>query len=211
MIAANWHGYEVKNNLFPGVPKYKKGDKFEIRHCSTVSDFDKFLGDYNNIAYLAYFGHSWSRDNWGALLIGEANALDTNLGNEMYNRNFTLIKTLKNLHNINPSAQIRLFGCRGGYINTKTSDPEYYATTCIAKELAEVLPSGVSVYGYKSTEGSVFTIYKNEGHDPSLIKSMTDKEMAERDIRMRKVKDGDPLWMVSSGTGNGWASFIGQK
>jgi hypothetical protein len=206
-IAAEYHKKEIENNEFLGLPHYDK-DK-DIIHdpirISTVTDLNNVLGSFNNIKYLAYFGHSWSREFGGILLIGEANAADTNLCNASIS-NCSPVTNLTYLYNISPKSQVRLFGCRGGYINSTTTDPNLLATGCIAEDIANELPSGVMVYGYKSSGGSFCTQDKKLGHgDPRRI------SQAELDAKFYSIKKGDPLWLVAAGQNRGWASFSGKK
>jgi hypothetical protein len=206
-IAAAHHKKEIENNAFPGLPCYDRNRDvvYDPIRISTVTDLNRVLGNFNNIKYLAYFGHSWSADYGGILYIGGAREPDTNLCNTPF-ATTSPVTNLTNLYNINPSAQVRLFGCRGGYINRTTMDTSLLATGCSAEDMANELPSGVLVYGYKSTGGSLFTQDMDLGHgNPRPI------SQAEIDAKFNRVKIGEPLWLVAAGQHRGWASFRGQK
>ena len=260
-MVAEQHKKEIESNAFKNNThgkEYGKIPDFDpakhrivIERISSVSDLNRVLGKYNNILYLAYFGHGWAgahddvvermtrpapdlpgireAHSWGALYIGDADAPDTNLGipytkQPGYERNFTPVTetVLSNAYNLNPKAQIRLFGCRGGFtketivdpgtripfigtrILTKTSKP-----MPVAKQLAEILPSGIEIYGYKSTGGAFFTDDKDLGHgNPRII---VKAESDDTEKRMKKVKIGDSIWLVATGSDRGWNKFKGEK
>jgi hypothetical protein len=207
-VAAAHHKREIERNAFPGLPRFN--NKSDIIHdpirISSVTDLNNVLGRFNNIKYLAYFGNSGAGGVGGALNIGEKAEPDTNLCNSPIATNASPVINLTNLYNINPSAQVRLFGCRGGYINSTTTDTTLFAPGCIAEDIANELPSGVAVYGYKSTGGSLFTQNKKLGHGST--KRISQKEV---DARFDRIKIGAPLWLVAAGQHRGWASFGGKK
>lgn len=206
-IAAEYHYKEIQSNLFPGLPTYDKDKHNVIKpiRISTVEDLSKVLEKHTNIVYLAYFGHSWGAtysSKYGVLMIGEADALDTNLGNAP-GKNNTPLSSLRGVHNLNPSAQIRLFGCQGSYTGPRADNPinipESYPP---ARQIADLAPKGVTVYGYQSNGGSLFTTDKKLGHGDT--RKITNSDMSKT---FGKIKKGDPLWLVSVGADRGWQSW----
>jgi hypothetical protein len=233
MIAAMHHKKEIENNKFPDLPHFDKTKHKIIGpvDAHTVTDFNKVFEDnskINNVIYLAYFGHSWADIDdrlvtgsfiyhpWGVLYLGGASAPGTNMGTKRSKTyddiNTTPVSTgWTNIYKINPNAQIRLFGCRGGYDEeTKISDSSGKLIICkpipIAKQLAELLPSGVNIYAYGSDGGSFFTQDKDLGHG-----SKRAIKQAEIEATFPKIKEGDPLWMVAAGIPKGWAIFKGEN
>lgn len=241
MIAAMHHKKEIENNEYPNLPHYDKNKDIlnDPIRINTVTELNDVLGRFNNIKYLAYFGHSWADTYdvlvmhydrrlehtvpWGALYIGSTSDPGTNLGvprSRKYNDVATTsVTALTNYYNLNPKAQIRLFGCRGGFEQETILDPgtripltgvRIFSKTIkpipVARQLAEILSSGIEVYAYKSTGGSFFTQDQALGYGNS--RKVT---QAEIDEKFPGIKEGDPLWMVAAGLNRGWALFKGEK
>jgi hypothetical protein len=168
-MSAETHVREIRTHSFPDVPELS-GSNLKLYHISSVPELVADI-DAGNVAYLAYFGHSWTFDDqyftilgWrifrtaGAsyLYIGERAVPGSNLGGAR-TATTTAIADLPQGKFSGPrnvsgaaggintrKAQIRLFGCRGGY----GSNP-------VAALLANHLK--VEVYGYENFGGSLFT------------------------------------------------------
>lgn len=179
-ICAQTHEKEVKTRAFPSVPSFGAGDKVNTYHISTVSELVKLL-DVGDVMYLAYFGHSWNGGT-GALYIGEADAPDTNLSNAGGKDDTPATKLPKD--KFRRDAQIRLFGCRGGFGSDSIADQ-------IAKHLR------VKVYAYNNSGGSLFTQDKTLGHGKRRVKK-ADIEFTA----FNKLKD---TWLIPI---NGTPNFI---
>ena len=123
-LAAQTHEREVKANVFPGVPSFRKDvDKLVVTHISTVTALVNQLA-VANVIYLAYFGHSWNTDiGPGVLYIGQNATPDTNLSNRQGNSSNTPVNVIP-ANYFRSDAQVRLFGCRGGYgMRSRVSRP----------------------------------------------------------------------------------------
>src|SRR5215470_939574 len=59
-MSAKTHEREIRARTFPGVPELS-GSNVELYHISSVPELVADI-DAGNIAYLAYFGHSWAWD-----------------------------------------------------------------------------------------------------------------------------------------------------
>lgn len=141
--AATTHRKEVMRDAFPGVPP-SGGATVEVFHVRSVPDLVRAMST-GNIAYLAYFGHSW--DSY--LFIGQAATAGSNLGP-------TPAPTVAPVTDLPvgkfaKNAQIRLFGCRSGY-----------GARSIAGQLHNYL--GIAVFGYENSGGSLFTQDATLGH-----------------------------------------------
>lgn len=125
--AAKTHKLEVMLGAFPGVPP-SRGASIEVFHVSSVPDLVQDISA-GNLAYLAYFGHSW--DSW--LFIGETASRGSNLSSIRSETEAPVTDIPK--EKFLPNAQIRLFGCRAGH-----------GPAPIASNLHAYLE--VTVYGY---------------------------------------------------------------
>lgn len=181
-LAALTHEREVQNGTFPGVPRFIKGrDKIIRRHISTASDLASAVSSLKSIAYLSYFGHSWSQiDTPGALLIGEADAAGTNLTHAPGANNTP--PTIISAVTFRADGQVRLFGCRGGY-----------GRDSIARQLADQLR--IPVYAYTNAGGSLFTADSRLGYG---LRTTT-----QADIDAKLPRKGD-VWLIPA---NGKPTF----
>lgn len=165
--AATTHKAEVQRNAFPGVPA-SRGASIELYHISSVPDLvtDITAGD---VAYLAYFGHSWD----STLFIGQSPTAGSNLSafRSATSAPVTDIPKSKFLSD----AQIRLFGCRAGY-----------GVAPIASQLQSQL--GVAVYAYENSGGSLFTQDVSLGHGQ--------RASTQADINQKNFKAGAGTWLV---------------
>jgi len=134
-LAAATHEKELQANSFPQVPS-SSGAAIKRVRCSSISAMNDAL-EPGNVAYLAYFGHSWEQ----ALYVGERHVPDANLcfGDDLHKEKFA------------PHAQIRLFGCKAGR-----------GANSIAEQLHKAL--NVVVYAYENPGGSLFTQDRQLGH-----------------------------------------------
>jgi len=200
-MSAKTHEREIRARTFPGVPELS-GSNVELYHVSSVPELVADI-DAGNVAYLAYFGHSWAWDDvyftifrWrifrtsegtGKLYIGERAVPGSNLG-ETRNATTAAVADLPqgkfsrptNLSGVSGGintrkAQIRLFGCRGGY----GSNP-------MAALLAHHLK--VEVYGYENSGGSLFT------QDPRLGRGQ--RAVTQSDIEFKAFNDSTDTWLV---------------
>src|SRR6266852_6225698 len=71
--SAATHRKEVTRNAFPGVP-LSTGATIQVFHISSVPDLVQDISA-GNVAYLAYFGHSWD----SRLFIGQEAVAGSNL------------------------------------------------------------------------------------------------------------------------------------
>jgi peptidoglycan hydrolase-like protein with peptidoglycan-binding domain len=165
--AAKTHEKEVTNGAFAGVPSLS-GATLRVVHVSTVSDLVKAINT-GKVAYLAYFGHSWTQ----ALYIGGANAPDTNLSNSG-GLNDTKVWALPK-SSFSDDAQIRLFGCAAGH-----------GENPIAAQIAK--HTGVVTYAYESPGGSLFTQDKELGHGK--------RRPTQADISFNSFKKTADTWLV---------------
>jgi hypothetical protein len=165
--AATTHKKEVAGNLFPGVP-VSGGASIEVFHISSVPDLvsDLSAGD---VAYLAYFGHSW--DSW--LFIGETATAGSNLSSARSATEAPVTDIPKS--SFAPNAQIRLFGCRAGF-----------GQASIASQLHSSL--GLTVYGYENSGGSLFTQDSLLGHGQRAV--------TQADINQKNFKSTSNTWLV---------------
>lgn len=190
----NWYVLnprDLENFLEPLVLSQptKKNDPLFMKavekgELQRVSDFKKIFSLYKNIKYIAYFGHGWSGDFDGTLLIGDRAANDTNmLFEDLYNLDIT---------NVLPDAQIRLFSCRSGYKENKY--------LCAAEMFAKKL-QGRKVYGWAAKGGSIFT------HDESYGRTgmnTTGKDANTAIVDSNKKK----TWLVANGKPQGWKEYV---
>jgi hypothetical protein len=279
-IAAHHHIEEIKNNKFPGLPHFDK-DKDRIvgpirinraiNGAKGLKGLNQVLGDYNNIKYLAYFGHSWTCEfdvievyrtriyhtdgttilYYGDIVphassylaIGDDDATDTNLGSSRARSasadpNNTPVSALTNAYNINPVAQIRLFGCRGGHdkemsVTPQTLDrvnariisgtPTKVRAKTVAEQFAEILPSGVSIYAFDNKGGSAFTFDEDVGHLTKQYQgrayrrladgSLVDDEVLEDERKAKRVRKGGKtaIWLVSNTSAVGMKKWNGKR
>jgi len=134
-LAAVTHEKELRANAFAGIPS-SNGALIKRVRCSSISAINDAL-EPGNIAYLAYFGHSWEQ----ALYVGERHVPEANLcfGDDLHKGKFAV------------NAQIRLFGCKAGR-----------GANSIAEQLHQAL--NVVVYAYSNPGGSLFTQDRQLGH-----------------------------------------------
>lgn len=202
--AAYYHYIEIQNNKYPGIRSYDKNKHTLLPpiRISSVDDLNNLLGRHGNIMYIAYFGHSWGHygNNYqGALYLGDANAPGTNLSNAPGGNNKP-VSSLTNAIHLNPNAQIRLFGCQGGftgYPGANTYPP--------ARQIADMVPKGVTVFGYAGAGGSAFTTKSELGYR-GYIGKVSKSELTKMNEAAKKAKKGDPLWLATYGT-TGWNSW----
>jgi peptidoglycan hydrolase-like protein with peptidoglycan-binding domain len=172
-MAASTHVTEISTRTFPNVPQ--PSTNFKITdpaiHISTVSDLASAIS-IGNIAYLAYFGHSWN-SGIGSLYIGGADAPDTNLSNGGGVNDTPVSRLSKGL--FRSDAQIRLFGCQGGF-----------GSNSIAQHLATEL--NVQVFAYANSGGSLFT------HDRELGQGR--RAVTKADISFNKFEKTKPTWLI---------------
>ncbi|MCK5232515.1 MAG: hypothetical protein KAR13_19735 [Desulfobulbaceae bacterium] len=144
-----------------------------ITHISTVAGMVSAVS-VGNVVYLAYFGHSGpTRGGPGALFIGETASPGSNLtirGNTN-DRPATDIPANK----FRTDAQVRLFGCRGGY----GTDP-------IAQQMADQLR--IPVYGYTNSGGSLFTTDSTLGHGGRAVRQI--------DINTPPPANATNVWLI---------------
>jgi len=200
-MSAETHIREIRAHSFPDVPALS-GSNTELYHISSVPELVADI-DAGNVAYLAYFGHSWTTDDQyftilgrrifristGAsyLFIGERAVPGSNLGGTR-NPTTAAVADLPQGKFSRPSnvsgpsgginvrkAQIRLFGCRGGY----GSHP-------MAELLANHLK--VEVYGYDNYGGSLFTQDPILGHGQRAV--------MQSDINFSAYNDRADTWLV---------------
>lgn len=165
--AAKTHKLEVMRGTFPGVPP-SGGAGIEVFHISSVPDLIQDISD-GNVAYLAYFGHSW--DSW--LFIGETASPGSNLSSVRSETEVPVTDIPK--EKFLPNAQIRLFGCRAGH-----------GPASIAAKLHAYLD--VTVYGYENSGGSLFTQDRVLGHGRRAV--------TQKDINKIDFKTGVDTWLV---------------
>ena len=185
-LAAKTHAKEVEGNSFPGVPSFNPAlDKIDVVHST---DARAFVNEINNsaliIGYLAYFGHSWADDETkkGLLLIGEENMPETNLGaRDPVSSNDIPVTEIKK-KSFYKNAQIRLFGCRGGF-----------GKYSVAKQIADHL--GLITLGYSNSGGSLFTNDNQLGHGK--------RKITQSDITGKPSGNKD-LWLIPA---NGTPTF----
>jgi hypothetical protein len=172
-MAAKTHVNEVRTRTFPNTPQLTTNATISdpAIHISTVSDLTSAIS-IGNIAYLAYFGHSWNPGS-GALYIGGANAPDTNLSNGGGVNDTPVSSLSKGL--FRRDAQIRLFGCQGGF-----------GSDSIAQQLATELQ--VKVFAYANSGGSLFT------HDRDLGQGK--RAVTRADISFNKFVKTKPTWLI---------------
>jgi hypothetical protein len=208
-ISAETHVREIRAHSFPDVPELS-GSNTELYHISSVPELVADI-DAGNVAYLAYFGHSWAADaeyftilgyrifrisaGWGRLYIGERAVPGSNLGEtrtattaavaDLPQGKFAGPRNLSGVSGgiITRKAQIRLFGCRGGY----GSNP-------MAALLANHLK--VEVYGYDNSGGSLFTQDPRLGHGQRAV--------TQSDINFSAFNDRADTWLVPA---NGMPRF----
>jgi hypothetical protein len=178
-LAALTHEREVRANKAPGVPAFGPADTITTAHISRASDLLTRLS-VGNVAYLAYFGHSWNEGSGpGALFIGQDHAADTNLTEgldppgpvQTCTSPATLPKTA-----FRPNSSVRLFSCRGSF-----------GGNSIAEQIARQL--GVPVFGFDNSGGSIFT------NDPKL--GHGERSATAADLKAAVVATKD-VWMVPS-------------
>jgi len=200
-MSAKTHEREIRARTFPGVPELS-GSNVELYHVSSVPELVADI-DAGNVAYLAYFGHSWAWDEeyftirglrifrtfagTGKLYINERPVPGGNLGETRTAKDAAVadlpqgkFSGPRNVSGVSGGintrkAQIRLFGCRGAY----GSNP-------MAALLATHLK--VEVYGYDNTGGSIFT------QDPILGRGR--RAVKQSDIDFKAFNDGADTWMV---------------
>lgn len=169
--SAKTHQKEVIHHQFPGVPPLS-GAGPEIYHVASVPDL---VGDLKAgyVFYLAYFGHSWSNEVASALFIGQDATPGSNLSAQRSDTNAPVTDIPKS--SFLSDAQIRLFGCRGGYGNAS-----------IASQLHEYV--GVTVYAYENSGGSLFTQDPYLGHGRRAVK--------QADIKFSTFNSSKNTWLV---------------
>jgi hypothetical protein len=178
-LTANTHSREIQANAFPGnIPAFVAGtDIMTVTHISTVAALVSAVG-VGNVLYLAYFGHSGpiggqNGPGPGALFIGETASPGSNLtirGNAN-DRPPTDIPANK----FRADAQVRLFGCRGGF----GPDP-------IARQMADQLR--IPVYGYTNSGGSLFTTDSTLGHGGRAVR--------QTDINTPPPANATNVWLI---------------
>ena len=179
-LAALTHLREVSGSVFPGVPSFSGNDGVVDGHVSTVSELLQELA-VGNVMYFAYFGHSWNRESNGALLINENAVPDGNLTNAPGPNNTPV--TALSPGRFRADAQIRLFGCRGGF-----------GSNSIAEQLRAHL--GVTTYGYSNEGGSLFTTDRVLGHGS--------RSVTQADIDAKIPNHPENVWLVPA---NGTPTF----
>lgn len=170
-MSAATHEKELRSKLFLNVPAFETGDAVKIVEVSRGAAFIEALS-IGNIAYLAYFGHSWN-DGVGALYLHGADAPDTNLSNAGGVNDTAITKIPK--ENFRADAQIRLFGCQGAF-----------GTNSAAEQFANHLK--LKVYGYSNSGGSLFTQDKTLGHGKRAVK--------KADTEFKKFKKTSDTWLI---------------
>jgi hypothetical protein len=171
-LSAKTHQKEVRANRFPGVPHFVAGqDHLILAHVSSVADVVAQL-QVGNVVYLAYFGHSWGFDPSGLLYIGQESGAEFNLGPESMGATpATALPASK----FRSDAQIRLFGCRGGY----------GADSSGAQVAAAV---HVPTFAYSNSGGSLFTTDATLGHGQRGVTSA--------DINAKIPATAPNVWLI---------------
>lgn len=176
-LAAKTHKKEIEANSFSGVPTFNPSvDIINVVHSTDARAFaNEIKNSTITIGYLSYFGHSWANDDgkWGYLFVGEENAPETNFGTDRGDPNDVVVTELSKSSFYN-DAQIRIFGCRGGY-----------GSYSVTQQMADHL--GLNAYGYSNSGGSLFTNDKNLGHGG---RSVTQEDI---DASISGAKD---VWLI---------------